>query len=175
MVVKRAVWTLLVVVIKERRYPFTAGDAVVGGAQVDVIVFECPPQSLDEDVVEGSARTIHRDRHFSLFQDGGEGFGGELGTLVGVEDFRRAVEGQGLGEGCHAEVGGHGVGHSPGEHFPGVPVHDCHQKQETLLEGNVGDVRRPDLIGVIDPKVAQQVGIFRMGRVWFRGRWLRGQ
>ena len=54
-------------------------------------IFDGAPESLDEDVVECPAATIHRELHAAgeewLRKLGGR----ELRTLVGVEDFRHAV------------------------------------------------------------------------------------
>ena len=40
-----------------------------------------------------------------------------------------------------------------------VPVHDPHQVQESPGHGQIGDVRRPHLVGPGDPGAPQQVGI----------------
>ena len=41
----------------------------------------------------------------------------------------------------------------------GGPVHDGHQVQEAFLDGNVGYVRAPDLIGPLDGEPLQKIGI----------------
>ena len=46
--------------------------------QVDALVFERPPQPLDEDVVEEPALAIHRDAHADLAQPVRPGEGREL-------------------------------------------------------------------------------------------------
>jgi hypothetical protein len=51
--------SVLVVVVEERAHAFTARSAAVGGTQVDVVVFECAPQSLDEDVIKGPSCPVH--------------------------------------------------------------------------------------------------------------------
>ena len=66
------------------------------GMQVDALVFERTPEPLDEDVVEEPTASVHRDPYASLFQSSGPGPGGELATLIGVEDLRRAVAFQGF-------------------------------------------------------------------------------
>lgn len=75
-------------------------------------------------------------------------------------------------QGRHAEIGRHGVRQSPGEHPPRVPVHDRDQVPESFLERDVGDVGRPDVIGVVDHEVSQQVGIDRVRLVRDRRLWL---
>lgn len=49
-----------------------------------------------------------------------------------------------------AKVYGHCVRDPPREHFARVPVHDGNQIQEALLEGDLGNVGAPHLVGVID-------------------------
>src|ERR1700719_4381983 len=55
------------------------------GIEVDFLVFEAPPQSLDEDVVHaapppsrGQALAIHADRYLVALQGAGEVVAGEL-------------------------------------------------------------------------------------------------
>ena len=43
-----------------------------------------------------------------------------------------------------------GVGQPPGQHPAGGPVHDRHQVQEALLDGDVGDIRRLGMVGSLD-------------------------
>ena len=83
---------VLVVVVQECGNPFATLNAVVGWVQVDVIVFECPPESFDEHVVDCSTRAVHRDLHLCIDQDVGECLRGELRSLVGIEDLRGAKE-----------------------------------------------------------------------------------
>jgi hypothetical protein len=47
--------SFLVVVSDERLESFAHSVAALGGIQIDVVVFECAPQSLDENVVYGSS------------------------------------------------------------------------------------------------------------------------
>ena len=61
------------------------------GVQVDVFVFERTPQPLDENVVSPPAFAIHTDLDALFFEPSGEGFTGELTSLIGVEDLRRAL------------------------------------------------------------------------------------
>ena len=75
-------------------------------------------------------------------------------ALVGVEHLRLPT-GQRLG----AKAGFQCVGQPPGHHVPAVPVHDGHQVEEAPGHGQVGDVRRPHLVGPGDPGLPQQVRI----------------
>ena len=60
---------------------FSTRRAALGGVQVDVVVFQRAPQSLDEDVVNGPAGSVHRDPHLGVAQDLDEDVGRELRTL----------------------------------------------------------------------------------------------
>lgn len=51
------------------------------GVEIDLLVFDRPPEPLDEDIVPPSSFAIHRDGDFSFLQHGGEVDGGELRTL----------------------------------------------------------------------------------------------
>lgn len=61
------------------------------GVEVDFFVFDRTPEPFDEHVVPPRTLAVHRDGNLSLLQHGGEVDGGELRSLVGVEDFGPAV------------------------------------------------------------------------------------
>src|SRR5690349_825523 len=61
------------------------------GMEVDLLVFEAAPQSLDKDVVHAPALTVHADHDPVPFQGAGEVVAGELATLGGIEDVRPAI------------------------------------------------------------------------------------
>ncbi|WP_394708055.1 hypothetical protein [uncultured Desulfosarcina sp.] len=64
--------------------------------QVNVLVLEGPPQSLDENVVLAAASTIHADGDLIILEHLGESVAGKLSTLVGVENIRRTITAQGF-------------------------------------------------------------------------------
>ena len=66
--------------------PSQLGD---GGVflEVDLLVFDAPPQPLDENVVHPAAATVHAHFHAEVRQPAGLLHRGELATLVGVEDL----------------------------------------------------------------------------------------
>lgn len=65
---------------------FSLMDAGIGG-QVDLLVFDGPPKTLDEDVVAPNAFAIHADFDVLRGQHLDEVGGGEVAALVRVEDF----------------------------------------------------------------------------------------
>ena len=92
--------------------------------QIDRLVFEAPPEPFDEDVVHAATSPVHGDRHAGVFQHVGEGQGGELTSLIGIEDLRFAVSGQGFIQRLKAEACIHGVREPPGKDVPCRSVHD---------------------------------------------------
>ena len=68
-------------------------DAVVG-VQVNLIIFDGPPKTFDEDVVAPGAFAVHADLDFAGGQHLDEVGGCELAALVRVEGLGRAVSRQ---------------------------------------------------------------------------------
>ena len=66
-VVKGLVRSLLVVKPKPVPESFPKFGSVVEGSQVKVMILECPPQSLDEDVVLDASPTVHADLDSMVF------------------------------------------------------------------------------------------------------------
>src|SRR6187455_2739511 len=78
-------------------------DAGVG-SEVDLLVFDRPPEPLDEDVVTPCALAVHADSDFGGLQHLGEVGRAELTSLIGVEDLRLAMPRERLLQGLDAEV-----------------------------------------------------------------------
>ena len=78
--------------------------------QIDPLVFQGAPESLDEDVVLEPPLAVHTDLDVPGLEDGGECFTGKLAPLVGVEDLRGAVFEEGFFERLDAEAGVQRVG-----------------------------------------------------------------
>ena len=94
--------------------------------QIDFFVFNCPPQSFDEQVIIITSLPIHADSDSMFFQETGEGLAGELGTLIGVKDIRSAFP-QRFFHRLDAETSIQSIGEPPGEHVTAVPVDDGYQ------------------------------------------------
>ncbi len=80
----------------------------------------------------------------------GERLRGELAALVGVEDLRPAVGGQGLLDRVDAERGVHRDRQPPAQDLAAEPVHYRAQVAEAARHRDVGDIHRPDLVGPVD-------------------------
>ena len=136
--------------------------------QIDFLVLDGPPQPFDEDVVPEPPSTVHADCNLLINENAGERLGGELASLVRVEDLGRA-DPQGIFECLDAESAVEGVGQLPGDNETAEPIHDRDEEDEAALHGDVGNVCAPGLIGTLDGHVAQQVGILAMLRLTLRG------
>src|SRR5690606_26983220 len=84
--------------------PTGLGHSLVG-VEVDLLVFDRTPEPLDEDIVPPRALAIHRDGDLRLLQHGGEVDGGELRSLIRIEDIGLAITSKRLfdcfdAEGC---------------------------------------------------------------------------
>jgi hypothetical protein len=102
------------------------------GVEIDLLVFEAAPQSLDEDVVHEAALAIHADRDPVTLQDAGEIVAGELAALIGVEDLGPAVPEKRVLESLDTEIRTERVRQPPRQHGTAHPVHDCQQVKEAL-------------------------------------------
>ena len=68
-------------------------EAIGQLVQIDRLVFERPPQPLDEDVVHAPAPAVHGDRDTRVLEHTGELEAGERAALIGIEDLRPAGAG----------------------------------------------------------------------------------
>ena len=72
--------------------------------EVDVLVLQRPPESLDVDVVQCAVHTVHADPDAVAFEYSGESLRGELASLICVEDRRNSVDRDSFFEGSDAEL-----------------------------------------------------------------------
>src|ERR1700719_5006767 len=91
------------------------GDRRIG-IEVDFLVFEAPPQSLDEDVVHAAPLAIHADRYLVALQGAGEVVAGELAALVGIENPWATVADESFLERLDTELGAERVRQPPRQH-----------------------------------------------------------
>jgi len=81
-----------------------------------------------------------------------------LAPLIAVEDSRHRRP-QGAFQRIQAEKSVEGIAQFPRQNETAEPIHDRHQIQETLIQRDVGNVRTPDLIGSLDAKPLQKIGV----------------
>lgn len=84
-------------------------EAIIDLFEIDRFLLQAPPQSLNEDVVEVSASTIHRVAHARFGQGGSPSRSAELAALTRVHGLGLAVFGDGLVQRFDAEIGMHRI------------------------------------------------------------------
>ena len=102
--VKRRMPTLFVVEANPVVQAVVEFGAAVKCMQVEVVMFDRPPEPLDEDVVLTSAAAVHANRDVVVFEKLGKGRAGKLGALIGVEDLRPPVAPEGFLERLYTEI-----------------------------------------------------------------------
>src|SRR5690606_8841101 len=135
-------------------------DPTVWWIQIDFLPFERTPEPFDVDIVQSPALTVHGYFHLMLFKCFDEYRGCELGSLIGVEDFRFPVPFHGTQHDIPAPFGTHRIGNVPAHNFTAVYIDDGKHIHESTEHGNVGDIRLPDLVCPVDLQVPEQVGEF---------------
>ena len=125
--------------------------------EIDVLVLDRAPQAFDEDVVQGTAPTVHADPDTGALQDAREFHCCELRALIGVEDVRRTLL-QGLPQRNPAETAIQGVRQLPGQDVAAEPVYDGHQIHEPMLHGQVGDIGTQELVQEVVESLERNLG-----------------
>src|SRR5215218_5727074 len=133
------------------------GHAVIS-FQINLLVFDAAPETLDKDVVAPGPLAIHADGDAVLAQDAGEVVTGELASLIGVEDLRPAVADQSFFQRLDAKRRFHGNGEPPSEDAPAEPVDDRSEIDKASCHGDVRQVHGPHLIGSGDWQLACRYG-----------------
>ena len=85
-------------------------EHVLISPNIDVIIFNAAPESLNHSIIQVTTFPIHKDAHTVPLQDTCERFAGKLAPLVRVENFRSAIACQGFFECLDAKVGIQRVG-----------------------------------------------------------------
>ena len=161
--VKRSVRPCLVIERQVARQSLLRGAEGLVGVQIHFLVFDALPQPLDKHVVAPTTFPVHTDLDAVVFQHPREFLAGELTPLIGVEDLRRAIAGQGVLDRFETEVGGQRVGEPPCQYPATRPVQHGKQIDKATLHRDVGDVCRPHVIRASDRQMAQEIGIDLVG------------
>ena len=114
--------------------------------QVNLFVFDRPPEAFHEDVVIHTAPAIHADANIFSFEDLCKIVAGELNTLIGIENLRSGNPQRPL-QRPDAKNGIQRNGDIPSQNIAAVPVHDDHQIDKTLLQADIRYIGAPGLIG----------------------------
>ena len=99
-----------------------------------------------------------------------------MGALVGVEDLRFRAS-QGFFKSRKTKLFVQGGGNLPGEDITAVPVHDGDKVEKTSLKTDVGDVRTPYLVWMVNDNIIQEIRIQLMplGRLAELFPWIDGK
>ena len=129
--------------------------------EVDLLIFDCPPETFDEDIVINPAPAIHTDADALSGENLRELPAGKLGTLIGIENLRLGNL-QRLFQGFYAKIRIHCGRNIPSQDIAAIPVHDGNKIDKTLLQTNIRQINGPDLIRMIDNDISQQIRILLM-------------
>ena len=142
---------------------------------VEGFVIDAAPQALREHDVPPGATRIHgqlatagQDRVDEFDRD-------ELAALVGVDDLRRTVVGQGMFDHFPGEYGFQCDRHHVRQNAARGHFHHGGQINEAVGHRDVGLVQRPDLVGAGDSQLTQQIRIDHVYGRTFAGTGLRRQ
>lgn len=139
------------------------GDCLVV-MEVDFLIFNRPPEAFEKNIVKDAATAVHTDTDLLLFQSTGKLTAGKLTALINVEDLRlRGL--QGLFQGRHTEGSIQVSRDFSREHRAAVPVHNGHQIDESMEHADIGDIRAPYLITMINSQIPQEVGVGLVGLI----------
>ena len=131
--------------------------------QIDFLILQTSPESLDEHVIHPSSAPVHADFHAKPEETIRPLHGGELAALIGVENLRNAPRiTQRVFKRLKAQTRFHRIGDRPAQHLSRIPVHHRAQVGVASRHWNVGDVRAPDLVGPVNRQLAQQIRVFTM-------------
>ena len=139
------------------------------GPQVNLLVFDGPPEPFHEHIVPPRPFAIHADRDLVTFQQLREGQARELRPLFRVEDLGLAVFCQRLLDSLNAKACVERDRELPGQDLPAEPIDDGGKIGEAACHGDVRDVHCPDLIGAQNQQIPEQIQVDFVSRFRFRG------
>jgi len=124
------------------------------GSQVNLLVFDCPPQALDEHIVPPSRFAIHADGDLVFYKEAGNAHSRKLTAVIGVEDLRLAVPVNRLLNRLDAKIRLKRDRQTPGQNLTAEPIDDRGKIDKAPRHRDVVDIHGPDLIGTTHNKIA---------------------
>ena len=121
---------------------------------VNVVIFDRPPQPLDKDVIQIPAASVHTDSDLVFQQYLDKDHRCKLDALIAVEDIRPTVR-QRVFQALYTKRRVQRVRQPPGQDITAEPVNDRHQITEPLPQLHIRDVNGPDLVGPYNLNTAQ--------------------
>lgn len=126
--------------------------------QVNLFVFDRPPETLNHDVVKGPAAAVHADPSAVFLKKACELVAGKLDALIGIENLRLRYLKRFL-QSVDAKSGIQRRGYLPGQDVTAMPVHNGNQINKPMMHADIRDIRGPHLIRVVYCNVSKQVRI----------------
>ena len=124
--------------------------------QIHILIFHCPPQPFDKNIVQCPSAPVHADGNAVVEQHPREAVTGELRALVGIEHFRHTVGLDGFFQAIHTEPGIYRVRRPPTQYLAAIPIDNGDQVDKAVQQPDVGDVGAPDLVGADDLDTPEQ-------------------
>lgn len=152
-------WSARVVELQISTQGFSCSRYAVIGAQIDLFIFDRPPQPFDKDIVPPCAFTVHADLDVGILQRLDEVYGRELAALVRIHDLGLAVATHRFFQGLDAWSGFQRRRQPPGEDLPAKPIQHGDQIDKAARHGDIGNVHGPNLVRAHHGQLSQQIGI----------------
>ena len=139
------------------------------------LIFYTFPSSFCPNIVFCLSYAIHAELDsIFLFDEVHKFITGKLGSLVAVQYPWFPISIDCVLKTCQAKGNIHRIGQPPGQDLPTIYIHDCHQVHHAFRHSQIGNVSTPDMIGMVNLQVPEQIGelmaAFPLSRqVWPRG------
>ena len=109
--------------------------ASLGWIQVQVVLLDGPPETLNPSVVCGTALPVHRDLNVFPLKKRSPCMRGVLRPLIRIHDFRTAVPVNSFIQYAHAPRRLKGVADPPSKALPAVHIHDRSDLEKAPTHG----------------------------------------
>src|SRR3989338_2899997 len=109
--------SLHVVIIEVILETFLRFRNVLVAPEINILVFDGPPQTLNKDIIKSPATAVHADLNPAIEKNARKLLACELTALIGIENLRLAIL-QSIFETLHAEIRRQRVRQSPGNDVP---------------------------------------------------------
>ena len=133
---------------------------------IDLPVFDRSKESLNINVISGPAFSIHRYLNgFQAFYITNIFIRAKLAALIRVYDLRFTIFVYCHSQSINNPFSLHSVRQTPAQDTFAVYVHYGQQIHVSSDHGNIGDIKRPNLVGSLYFQIRKQIGVFIPGRI----------
>jgi len=141
----------------------------LGRVEIDLLILEAPPEAFHKYGIPPTAAAIHTDLDALVIQQTRALQTGKRTAVIRVEHLRVSILRDRLPHRVEAEVRGQRIREPPRQHSATRPAQDGEAIHEAPTQGNVGDIRRPDVVRANNVQPAQEIGVDPMGRMALSG------